>query len=60
MTRGELAVILAVVIAALGVGWWVHPGAGLVTFALGLGGLGIVVLRFPEEPEAPESVEPES
>lgn len=48
MTRAEFAILLAVPIAAIGVGLWVHLGAGLVTFALGLAGWGFLELRFPD------------
>lgn len=47
MTRGEFAILLAVPIAAIGVGLWLHIGAGLLTFAAGLAGWGYLELRFP-------------
>lgn len=55
MSRGEFAILLAVPLAAVGIGWWVHVGAGVVVFALGLAALGWIDLRYAEPEPEPEA-----
>ena len=38
-----LAILLGVVLAGVGLGWWLHPGAGLVLAGVGLYLLGYLL-----------------
>lgn len=54
MTRYELAVAVGVILAAIGIGLWVHPGAGLLLAGLALAIYGALELAYPPpEPEQP-------
>jgi len=55
VSRAEVAIVIAVLLCALGVGLWIHPGAGVLVAGLGLGLWGALEIRFEAPPPADEA-----
>jgi hypothetical protein len=54
MSRGELAIVVGVLLCAIGAGLF-HPGAGFLVGGLGLASFGAIEIRYPAtEPPADE------
>lgn len=54
MSRAEVAIVVAVLLCAFGVGLWIHPGAGVLIAGLGIGLWGALEIRFPAETRTDE------
>jgi len=56
MSRGELAIVVGVLLCAVGAGLF-HPGAGFLVGGLGLAAFGAIEIRYPAD-EPPADQEP--